>query len=637
MTRAKTKTKASRKSSAKAPDRATAYALAVEAGEIVAGPLVRAACSRHLADLKRPASHGLVWSLEAVERSIRFFERVLRLNGGEHEGEPFLLKPWQAFVVGSLFGWLTADGSRRFQTAYIEAAKGNGKSPLLAGIGLYGLVADGEPRAEIYAAATKRDQAQILFRDAVAMVELSPVLSAQVRKSGGTPVWNLAHERSGSWFRPISSEDNQSGPRPHMALVDEVHEHKSATVIDMLRAGFKGRRQPLQIEITNSGVDRGSICYQHHEYTERVVTGLQEDDAWFGLIFALDDDDEPFEDEACWIKANPNLGVSVSLKYLRGQVREAKGMPAKASIVRRLNFCQWVDAENPAIDGELWRSAAHGFDPVELAGVEPLAALDLSGVRDLTALALLWPGELAHARVEFWTPKEGLLDRAKRDRVPYDLWVREGHVTATPGRSVDYAFVAVRLGELQAEFGLRRLAFDAYRIKYLERELDALGIELELVPHGQGFYKAAESGLWMPHSIELLEERLGKGSLLIHPNPALNFAAASAVTEADAKGNRIFTKRKSKGRIDGLVALAMVVGLAGEAGAGEGESFWETEAAARARFAEAVAYVRNAGSGATRAGFLEDFEPVGAQLLEEAIAAGVIVEVDGALAIPAGA
>src|SRR4029077_6490513 len=328
--------------------------------------------------------------------------------------------------------------------------------------------------------------------------------------------------------------------------------------------GVKGRRQPLILEITNSGVDRTSICYQHHEYTERVLTGQIEDDEWFGYICALDDGDEPFDSEDCWRKANPSLGVTIQLDYLRKQVREAKGMPAKQSLVRRLNFCQWVDAANPAIDGDLWRSCEADFDEAQFAGLESVGGLDLSGTRDLTALARAYPPNadgVVHAVVEFWTPGDTIADRSARDRVPYALWARAGHVTETPGRSGDYGFVAQRVSELQAERDLHRIAYDPYRIKYLERDIDELGLDVELVPHGQGYAKAADSGLWMPRSVELLEELIGKGQLRVKRNPALTYAAASAVHVADPKGNRIYDKRRSTGRIDGLVALAEAVGL----------------------------------------------------------------------------
>lgn len=547
-------------------DRATEYARRVVDGEIVAGPLVRAACKRHLDDLANGGARGLVWKVDQANRAIGFFADVLKLNGGEFEGLPFVLSDWQAFIVGSLFGWYGSDGYRRFRVAYIETAKGNGKSPLVAGIGHYMLTADGEPRAEIYAAATKKDQAMILFRDAVAMVDQSPHLSRLLVKSGGSACWNLAYLKNGSFFKAIGSDqDSQSGPRPHCALIDELHEHKSSIMVDMMRAGTKGRRQALIVEITNSGVDRTSVCYQHHEYSEQVVTGAIEDDSWFAYVCGLDDGDDPLNDESCWIKANPNLGVSIHEKYIREQVREAKGMPAKESIVRRLNFCQWVDAADPWIESHLWFACEdEDVKPeTDWAGRECVGGLDLSGTRDLTALALAFRRDDGgvDVLVEFWTPEETLHERTRTDRVPYDAWVREGHVTATPGRSVDYAFVAQRIAELQSLYGLTRIAFDPYRIKYLERELDQAGVEVELLPHGQGFYRSQQSNLWMPRSIEVTEKLIGEGKLTVAFNPCLRWNVASAVMESDAKNNRSFTKRKAKGRIDGAVAMAMAVGL----------------------------------------------------------------------------
>lgn len=557
------KTKTPPKDTSKA-DIVETYARDVLSGAIVAGPLVRATCQRHLTDLTEGPKRGLKWDWPSAKRAIGFFPDVLRLTEGEHDGKPFVLEPFQAFIVGSLFGWKAPDGWRRFRTAYIEMGKGSGKSPLAGGIGLYMETADGEAGAEVYAAATTRDQAKILFRDAVHMVESSPALSKRIQKSGLREVSNLAHLASGSFFRPVSSEGRGlDGKRVHCALIDEVHEHPTAVVIDKMRAGTKGRRQALIVEITNSGVDRTSICYQHHEYSERVVKGLIEDDSWFSYVCALDEGDE-WTDEKVWLKANPNLGVSITRKYLTEQVREAVGMPAKQSIVRRLNFCEWMDAANPAIDGDLWRRCEAEFDETELTGLDCVAALDLSGTRDLTALARVYEPDsdgIVHAVVEFWTPGDTLTERARRDRVPYDVWAEQGFVTGTPGRAVDYAFVAQRLSEIQSETGLRRLGFDPYRIKYLEQDLAGIGVELELVPHGQGYRKASESDLWMPHSVEQLEELIGKGKLRVKRNPALTYCAASAVHVADPKGNRVYDKRKSTGRIDGLVALAMAIGL----------------------------------------------------------------------------
>lgn len=546
-----------------ADDVVTKYALDVTSGAEVAGPDIRNACKRHLDDLKNGPARGLTWSTEHANRAITFFPKVLKLNGGEFENQPFYLQPWQAFIVGSLFGWMGPDGYRRFRKAYVESGKGSGKSPLAAGIGLYGLVADNEPRAEIYAAATKKDQAMVLFRDAVAMVNMSGELTKRIKPSGtGQNVWNLAYLAKGSFFRPISSDNGHSGPRPHMGLIDEIHEHKTNEVVEMLVAGTKGRRQALILMITNSGHNKQSVCYEYHDYGVKVCAQTINDDAFFAFICSLDEGDDPFKDESCWKKANPSLGVTFTERYLREQVTQAKGMPAKESVVRRLNFCQWVDAASPWLSSDTWMKCEFELaDYSELAGESCYGGLDLSGTRDLTALAFFFP-KIKTLLLEFWTPGDTLDEREKTDKVPYRTWLNQNFIHAPPGHAIQYSFVAVRIAELSNYFDIISIAFDQYRIHYLQQELDEESVSVPLIKHGQGYFKASDSNLWMPHSIELFENLITSGEIRIVYNPCLRWNAASAVLEADAKDNRIFTKRKSSGRIDGVVAAAMSIGNA---------------------------------------------------------------------------
>jgi phage terminase large subunit-like protein len=559
----------------------------VASGRIIAGPYVRAACARHLRDLEHGAARGLVWKPDLAARVFRYFATVLHLNGGDHEGQPFHLHESQQFIVGSLFGWTRADGARRFRLAFIEEGKGSGKSPLAAGIGLYMLMSDGEARAEVYAAAVDKDQAGILFRDAVAMVRQSPAIDARITFSGGMGrEYNIAYLSTGSFFRPVSSESSgrgKSGFRPHCVLLDEIHEHPTNAMVEFLSAGVKNKRQPLIFMITNSGVDRASVCFEYHQYGAKVAAGDIEDDTFFSYICACDEGDDPFTDEPdaelgyprSWAKVNPLLGVTIAPSYLSKQVREAQGMPSKESIVRRLNFCQWVDAENPWIDGDLWRACERSELTLPTAGGS--LGLDLSGKRDLTAAArvVLASDGVLEAEVRFWTPADTLQERAAKDRVPYDAWVRDGHLIAVPGRSIDYAFVARDLADwLQAAAAM---AFDPYRLEDFQRELGDAGIEswvyegpdkpagqgLRLVRHGQGFRGGmSDSPLWMPRSISDLETAVLAGKLRVRRNPVLTWASASAVLEMDASANKKWEKRKSTGRIDGIVALCMAVGLA---------------------------------------------------------------------------
>lgn len=558
----------------------------------MAGPHVRNACRRHLHDLETGHHRRLTWDIKAALHAIGFFHDVLRLAGGQFEGRPFLLHPSQQFIIGSLFGWKRADGSRRFRRAYIEQAKGSGKSPLAAGIGHYCLLADQEPRAEVYAAAANTVQAMVLFRDAVAMREQSPPLSNRLTPSGSNPVWNLADLATGSFYRPISSEVRRSGsgPRPHCALCDEVHEHPDGLTIEMLERGFKSRRQPLLVMTTNSGSDRNSACWREHQHAVRVAAGTMSpdeaatfvgevvDDETFSFVCSLDPDDDPLEDPDCWEKANPLLGVTVTADYLASVVRQAKAIPGKLNGILRLHFCHWTDAESSWMSRPALEQVLADFDPAEHFGETVYIGADLSATRDLTALAFAVPTGMVEVEredgvslqptfdcwVESWTPQATIAARALQDEAPYEVWVQQGHLTATPGQLVRMDFVAARVAEAQNDYRVDTLAYDAYAFRrQFEAELDAQGVTVPLVEHPQGGKrKAAESQLWMPGSVKALEALILEQRIRILRNPVTISAIMSATTESDPFDNRWFSKRKALNRIDPLVALAMAVGAA---------------------------------------------------------------------------
>lgn len=542
-------------------DPATNFARAVCSGERIAGPDIRNACARHLRDLKDGHARGLVWDVDEANKAQRFYRNVLKLNGGQYEGKPFVLLPWQAFIVGSLFGWKAGDSTRRFRVAYVETGKGSGKSPLAAGVGLKGLTADGEARAEVYAAATKKDQAMILFRDAVAMMQQSPDLAKRLRTSGaGQNIWNLAYLATGSFFRPISSDDGQSGPRPHMALIDEVHEHKTNFVIETMRAGTKSRKQALIFMITNSGGDKTGPCWQYHEYGCRVAAGELLDDAFFSFICSLDEGDDPINDEACWFKSNPSLQDAdlPGMKYLREQVTEARGMPSKEAMVRRLNFCQWTGAENPWLSADVWKGAAREYDWRQLRGRRAYAGLDLSSTTDLTALVFMVEPVLdgePWLLVPFaWLPEDGLDRKAEHDRVPYVQWAAMGYLETTPGRAVSKRSVAQRLSALCDFFEVVAVAYDRWRMADLISMASDEGITLPpMVAFGQGYKD-------MSPAVEHFEEMLLNGRLVHSNHPVLNWCANNAVTMTDDAGNRKPSKEKANGRIDAIVAAIMAAG-----------------------------------------------------------------------------
>jgi phage terminase large subunit-like protein len=548
-----------KRTSAKAPrapriDPVTAYAKDVTEGRIVTGKWVRLACERHLCDLERD---DLIWDVEAVKKVVGFFRDVLRLNGGDFEGKPFILQPWQAFIVGSLFGWKTPDGYRRFRTGYIEIGKGNGKSPLAAGIGMYMLTADGEARAEVYSGATKKDQAMVLFRDAVAMKDQSPALASRITPSGsGQNVWNLAYSETGSWFRPISSDDAQSGPRPHCGLLDEIHEHKTSIVIDMMRAGTKGRRQALIFEITNSGYDRQSICWQHHDYSTRILDRAETYDPWFAYVCTLDEGDD-WTDPSVWVKANPNIGISVTEKYLREQVREAQGMPGKQNVVKRLNFCIWTEQDTRWLDMDTWRASAGTVDEAALRGRQCFAGLDLASTSDIAALDLLFPpipeDPNWYLLPYFWVPEESARTRTQKDRVLYEQWAADGVLQTTPGNITDYEFIREKIKELAESFLITELVYDRWNATQLITQLGNDG--LTVVPFGQGFASMAAP-------TKEFDKLLREGVLRHGNHPVLTWMAGNVAVIQDPAGNLKPDKNKSSEKIDGIVAGIMALGRA---------------------------------------------------------------------------
>ena len=581
-------------------DRTRAYAEAVVSGEIVAGPHVRNACRRHLADLER--TDGIWFDYEAAEHAFGFFENILKLSEGQFEGRHFELQPSQAFIVGSIFGWKRPDGRRRFRRAYVEQGKGNGKSPLAGGIGLKGLAADGEAGAQIYAAAAKREQAGILFADAVKMVKQSPALARRLEFSGGPGrEFNIAHHASGSFFRPVSRDTGKtgSGPRPYFVLADEVHELPDRKIIEMLERGFKFRREPLLFMITNSGSDRNSVAWEEHEHAVKVAAGNVDavtdptflgeiiDDTTFSYVCALDEGDDPLTDPSCWIKANPLLGVTITEEYLAETVAQAKAIPGQLNGILRLHFCVWTDAETAWMTRATLEPRLADFDPREHQGKPIWLGLDLSRNRDITALGAVVQTGVNEAGkptydgwIEAWTPRDTMLARELQDRLPYPVWVREGHLHAPQGESISYRHVAQVLAEYAQGFDVRTVAYDRYAFRRFEEDAAELGLSLPYAEHPQGGVKKGKplepggEGLWMPGSVRLLEELLLEGRIRLRRNPVLISAMMSAVTESDRWGNHWLAKERSLNKIDAAVALAMAVGAAAGA-APQTQSFWE--------------------------------------------------------------
>jgi len=526
------------------------YGIAVLDAKIEVCQWTRLAVERHFRDLEEGHKRGLSFSVTADQHVLDFF-RFLKHSKGEWAGTYFELAPWQAFWLSVQFGWLREDGLRRFRTAYWECPRKSGKSTLLAGGGLYLFFADGEQGAEVYSAATKRDQAKISHGEATRMVQRSPGLSARI----GVYKDNLHHVPSASKFEPLGADaDTLDGLNVHAALIDELHAHKSRNLWDVLETGAGSRRQPMQWAITTAGFDTHGICYEQRSYLLKILQRIFEDDTYFGVIYSLDEEDlkdNRWATERAWRKANPNYGISVKPDDMQRLAQKALELPAAQNnfLCKRLDV--WTRQETLWMNMDKWAACAGEVDLEALRGKECIAGLDLSSTKDITALVLLFPTE-AGLKVygRYYLPEEAIAERARVDRVPYDIWHREGKFQVTPGNQIDYGFVRRDINELQKQFVIREIAYDRWGAVGLATDLQGDGFTV--VPIGQGF-----ASLSAPTK-ELERLVLGKG--IAHGgDPVLTWMMSNVATLTDPAENIKPAKNKSTERIDGVVALIMAL------------------------------------------------------------------------------
>jgi len=552
------------------------YARDVVRGNVVAGKWVRLACERYIDDLAHGGARGLRFEPAQVEKVIDFF-RLLRHSAGRLAGHPFEPAPWQKFILANIFGWYKKDGTRRFREAHVSVARGNGKTTTLSGIGLFMLVADGEQKAEIYAAATKEDQAKLIFAEAVRMRNSSPELAAHVGKSHKA----LFVTDTNSTFQPLGADSTTlDGLHAHAGLVDELHAHPTRALHDVLASGTTTRLQSLMFSITTAGYRKDCFCREQEILGEKILERVLNDDSKFYYMARLDKDDD-WADEKTWPKANPNLGVSVELEDLRRKAKTAKDAPQSLNTFLTKNMNMWVSQETRWMPMERWAECI-GTSLVDtdvwkvrqatlarLKGRRCWAGLDLAKTIDVSALLLLFPPAAEKTEEQdgkqvviqaadplwtvvpwFWVPAENVQLRVKTDQVPYDVWEREGFIIATEGDVVDQAFIRAGIREIRKDYKILELLYDPWNATQLSLELQADGLKVTEL-------KQTVTVLTEPTS-RLLAMVLGK-ELAHLGNPVLTWMASNVAVKKDANGNIRPDKDKSQERIDGIVALIMAI------------------------------------------------------------------------------
>jgi len=494
---------------------------------------------------------------ELADRACAFFPKYLRHTKGRWAGKPFELFPWQQELVSKLFGTVNADGMRQYQTVYCEIPKKNGKSELAAGISLYMLFADGEPGAEIYSAACDRDQAAIVFNVAAQMVRYSKALSTRCKLVESTK--RVVHNNGGV-YRVLSAEAfSKHGYNISCVLFDELHTQPNRDLWDVLTKGAgDARTQPVFFAITTAGFDRHSICWEVHEYARQVRDGIIKDPSFLPVLYYADETDD-WTKQQVWEKCNPSMtslfedgdGILVP-KTIKAACQRAQDSPAEENTFRRLRLNQWVKQESRYLPMKAWDACGQEFDKATLRGKVCFAGLDLASSIDIAALVLAFEGEdeVAYLMPFFWVPEENIEKRARTDKVPYDQWVREGFLKATPGNVIDYATIRHDINELAKEYEIREVAFDRWGAVEMSQNLTDDGFTM--VEFGQG-YKSMS-----PPTKELLKMVLS-GKVRHGSHPVLRWMADNVMVTVDPAENVKPDKSKSTERIDGVVATVMAI------------------------------------------------------------------------------
>lgn len=537
------------------------YAERVLSGEIVAGELVHLACQRFLNDLEHGPERGIYFSEDRAQHILDFYNFIPHVKGAL-AGKPIELMAWHVFILINIFGFviplidemtgeqmLDDDGDtilvRRFRTAYDEVARKNAKSTLSSGIGLYMTGADGEGGAEVYSAATTRDQARIVFDDAKNMIKKAP---RSLGRLFGHVKLNIHQERSASKFEPLSSDaNNLDGLNIHCGIVDELHAHRTRDVWDVLETATGARLQSLLFAITTAGSNKEGICFEQRDYAIKVLRGVVEDDTYFAMIYTLDEGDDPF-DEKNWPKANPGLGICKRWDDMRRLAKKAKEQVAARPnfFTKHLNI--WVTAESAWMDMDRWAKCADIASDDELRNWPLWVGVDLANKIDICAAVKTWlaPNGHTHTKSKFWIPEGRLETAPKHIAELYRKWADAGYLDLTDGDVIDHGYIKSEIEAWVKGESLKEIAFDPW---------SATQFSLALAEEGLPLVEVAQTVKNLSESMKSVQADVYGNKIHHDGNPVMTWMMANVTVKPDKNDNIFPNKSTPENKIDGPVAL----------------------------------------------------------------------------------
>jgi len=497
---------------------------------------------------------------KAAQLAMDFFPECLTHIKGPKTGEPFILETWQKSIIANLFGWKRPDNTRRYRELFELVPRKNGKTPFAAGIVLYCMLCDNEGGAEIYSAAADAKQAKLVFNWAKGMAKKHEELNARCRIYKNSIVEKVpgTDEDTGTFYQPISADAfTKHGYNTHMYVVDELHAQPDSELVEVLETSTAARSQPLGVYITTSDYQRESVCNEKYGYACKVRDNIIEDMSLLPVIYEASRDDD-WTDEKVWYKANPNLGVSVSLDYIKAACQKAQDSPSFENTFKRLHLNIQTEQDVRWLSMERWDNCNEMYDPEDLKGALCYGAMDLATVSDIAAYMRLFPLDEGRFLLlpKFYVPEDNAYKREKRDRVPYVTWARQGFITLTPGDVIDYSYIKQDLENDWAMYDMQGLAFDRWNFEALRQQFLAVGIPADkMIAFGMGFVSLSAPS-------KEFEKLVISGKLIHNNNPVLRWMASNVSVEMDAAGNIKPSKKKSSEKIDGILAGIMSLGQA---------------------------------------------------------------------------
>jgi len=533
--------------------------------------------------------NGCRFNEPLAEHICNFFADWLRFSKGEWRGKPFVLNDFQRFKwTYPLFGWVRKDGTRRFRRSYIEVPKKNYKSTWASGVGLYMLVGDLEGGSEVYSTGADRDQARIVHNEAINMVEASDEFNAAlgINRTNG----NISYRATQSYYRALSAAPRgKHGLNIHCAILDELHEWFGMDLWDSLRYGYRARRQPLELVITNAGNDIESVCYRQREKAQALLDGKFFDDSFFAMILSVDEDEANAEVNSVMKgsielpvakKCNPGLGDIIKEEDFINDIRDIIQTPSDKPNFMRLSYGVWATAVNPWLTKEHWNACGESFTEAELYGRKCFGGLDMSKTQDMTSLVLCFPDgdDLFQCLAWFWLPRETVDNHKNQNHHLYRQWEEEGWLTVTPGSTVDLGHLLRDICEIFSNFEVQGFNYDRVYADGLTQQIhEGLSADGHILVKGTGVPRIEFPQTLMTFAAPTVElERLViSGKIHHNRNPILDWQAGHVTVYTDMNNNKrpVKPKHEDHRKIDGIVALIMALaGLMGE----DGTSVYET-------------------------------------------------------------